>query len=435
MQSAIVDGDSALSSRIDVLTAGFNRNSAAITSEQTARADADSATASILQKVQTDLEGKASTGAVSAVDSNVTELSGKVTAATTKLDGVYAIVTPLTADSNQWTADSGSKQAAAWTLQSAIVDGDRVISERIDTVQTTVNGNTASIQTQQQSINGLYAQYTVKVDVNGRVSGFGLASSSTQSDFAIRADKFYIAPPDGTGNGVSPFMVLTSPQVINGVTVPIGTYIKGDLIATGSISGDKITAKTEINAPIIKGGSININDKFIVKENGDLIGKSGTFEGTVLADKISGTIDVESLKKSAWLAGYKSYVSLEQVGDYVISNVPRMHSSQIVSLGSLVYNLGNNNFDIGAVLFEIKVNVQNPTTVNQNLLIVDDYVDLIVNGVPIGTYGTGRVNKLISFNLTSGINTIQWLLRNTYWGTATIVLLGDFIDNQNIKFA
>ena len=76
----------------------------------------------------------------------------------------------LTADSNQWTADSGSKAAASWTLQSAIVDGDRVISERVDTVQTTVNGNTAAIQTQQQSINGLYAQYTVKLDVHGPVS-------------------------------------------------------------------------------------------------------------------------------------------------------------------------------------------------------------------------------------------------------------------------
>ena len=378
---------------------------------------------------------KSNDTAMAAVQDEIKTVVGNQSAMSTKLDGVYAVVTPLTADSDQWTADSGSKAAASWTLQSAIVDGDRVISERIDTVQTTVNGNTASIQTQQQSINGLYAQYTVKVDVNGRVSGFGLASSDTQSDFAIRADKFYIAPPEGTSKGDSPFMVLTSPQVINGVTVPVGTYIKGDLIATGSISGDKITAKTEINAPIIKGGSININDKFIVKENGDLIGKSGTFEGTVLADKISGTIDVESLKKSAWLAGYKCYVSLGQVGNYAISNVPRMYSSRIVSLGSLVYSLGNNNFDVGAILFEIKVNVQNPTTVNQNLLIVDDYVDLIVNDVQIGTYGTGRVNKPISFNLTSGINTIQWLLRNTNWGTATIVLLGDFIDNQNIKFA
>ena len=210
--------------------------------------------------------------ALAAVRSDINAVTTAQSATASKLDGVYAIVTPLTADSNQWTADSDTKQAAAWTLQSAIVDGDytlaqridvlsagfnsnsaaitseqtaradadEAITQRVDTVQTTVNDNTASIQTQQQSINGLYAQYTVKVDVNGRVSGFGLASSSTQSDFAIRADKFYIAPPEGTGKGDSPFMVLTSSQTINGTVVPAGTYIKSAYIHNGSIDVAKI---------------------------------------------------------------------------------------------------------------------------------------------------------------------------------------------------
>ena len=72
------------------------------------------------------------------------------------------------------------------------------------------------------------------------MSGFGLASSSTQSDFAIRADKFYIAPPEGTGKGDSPFMVLTSSQTINGTVVPAGTYIKSAYIHNGSIDVAKI---------------------------------------------------------------------------------------------------------------------------------------------------------------------------------------------------
>ena len=193
---------------------------------------------------------KSNDTAMTAVQNEIKTIVGDQSAMSTKLDGVYAVVTPLTADSNKWTADSGSKAAASWTLQSAIVDGNRVISERIDTVQTTVNGNTASIQTQQQSINGLYAQYTVKLDVNGRVSGFGLASSSTQSDFAIRADKFYIAPPEGTGKGDSPFMVLTSSQTINGTVVPAGTYIKSAYIHDGSIDVAKIANATITSAKI-----------------------------------------------------------------------------------------------------------------------------------------------------------------------------------------
>ena len=180
-----------------------------------------------------------------------------------KIGGAYAVVTPLTADSNQWAADSDNKSATAWTLQSAIVDGDSALYSRIDTVQTTVNDNTASIQTHQQSINGLYAQYTVKVDVNGRVSGFGLASSNTQSDFAIRADKFYIAPPDGTGKGDSPFMVLTSSQTVNGTVVPAGTYIQSAYIHNGSIDVAKINKAsiTSLSALSANIGTLTTSDE------------------------------------------------------------------------------------------------------------------------------------------------------------------------------
>ena len=353
-----------------------NTNAATAISKANAAADSASATASTLQQVQADLSGKASTGSVTAVDGKVTELDGKITANTTKLDGIYARVVPLTADSNSWKADSGSKSATGWTLQSAIVDGDSALSSRIDvltasvnsnaasitseqtarvnadsalssridtlnsdyqgnkatvssqlstlstssssqassisglqasvstaqstantavgkadnaqltantanaavqseqtaranadsalssridTVQSTVGNNTASIQTQQKSIDGLNAQYTVKVDVNGRVSGFGLASSNTQSDFAIRADKFYIAPPDGTGNGVSPFMVLTSSQTINGTVVPAGTYIKSAYIHNGSIDVAKIADATITSAKIGQGEIKSVN--------------------------------------------------------------------------------------------------------------------------------------------------------------------------------
>ena len=95
-------------------------------------------------------------------------------------------------------------------------------------------------------VTGLEAQYTVKLDVGGRVSGFGLASSATQSDFAINADRFYIAPPTGSAKGTSPFMVLTAPQTINGASVPAGTYMRSAYIHDGSIDVAKIN-KASIN--------------------------------------------------------------------------------------------------------------------------------------------------------------------------------------------
>lgn len=47
-------------------------------------------------------------------------------------------------------------------------------------------------------------------------------------------------------------------------------FLDGNLIATGTISGDRLVAYTEIKAPIIRGGSININDRFVVDPNGHL---------------------------------------------------------------------------------------------------------------------------------------------------------------------
>ncbi|MGP9517529.1 TipJ family phage tail tip protein [Psychrobacter sp. AOP7-C1-14] len=96
-------------------------------------------------------------------------------------------------------------------------------------------GNFAALQETKEVVNKLSAQYTLKLDVGGRISGFGLASSATQSDFAINADKFWIAPPTGSSKGKSPFMVLTSPQTINGTVVPAGTYMDSAFIHKAAI--------------------------------------------------------------------------------------------------------------------------------------------------------------------------------------------------------
>lgn len=261
LQSAIVDGDSALSSRIDVLTASVDSNAASITSEQTARVSADNALSSRIDTLNSDYQGNKAT-----VSSQLSTLSTSSSSQASSISGLQASVSTAQSTANTAVSKADNAQSAANTANAAIqteqtarVDADSALSSRIDTVQTTVNGNTASIQTQQQSINGLYGQYTVKVDVNGRVSGFGLASSSTQSDFAIRADKFYIAPPSGTGKGDSPFMVLTSSQTINGTVVPAGTYIKSAYIHDGSIDVAKIADATITSAKIGQGEIKRVN--------------------------------------------------------------------------------------------------------------------------------------------------------------------------------
>jgi hypothetical protein len=115
----------------------------------------------------------------------------------------------------------------------------------ISTLNGQVSTNTASISTQATSISGLQAQYTVKVDVNGYVSGFGLASSPVNgtpySTFIVRADSFSIGAPGSTTPAPTlPFVVQTSATTVNGVSRPAGTYIQDAFIANGTISNAKI---------------------------------------------------------------------------------------------------------------------------------------------------------------------------------------------------
>jgi hypothetical protein len=59
-----------------------------------------------------------------------------------------------------------------------------------------IDNPTTGLVTKVESVNG---KYTVKVDNAGHVSGFGLASTANDADpfseFGIRADKFWVAPP------------------------------------------------------------------------------------------------------------------------------------------------------------------------------------------------------------------------------------------------
>ena len=125
--------------------------------------------------------------------------------------------------------------ATDWTPAPEDVDSaNRIALQQISQVKATADG--------------LSAQYTVKIDNGGRVSGYGLASGAGGiSDFAVVADKFYIAPPTGTAKGVSPFMVLTRTTNVNGTSVPAGTYINSAFIHNGSIDIAKIN-KASINS-------------------------------------------------------------------------------------------------------------------------------------------------------------------------------------------
>ncbi len=93
-------------------------------------------------------------------------------------------------------------------------------------------------------VTDLGAQYTVKIDNNGRVAGFGLASTLPTnttdpafSAFTVTADKFEIVDPaDTSQSGIRPFTV-TAQKIRMGTDVEID----GSLVIDNTIAAAKIT--------------------------------------------------------------------------------------------------------------------------------------------------------------------------------------------------
>ncbi len=360
-QQVRVDEDSAQASQIVGLAAAVGSNAAALSVEQQTRADDSSAMASQITNLQ------AATGDNAAAirleqqvrtdeDSSMASQNAALAAATANATAGLFVEQEVRADENSATASaisglavstagnsagilqeqsaratSDSANASQLNSLSAAVGGNaaaiqeefdaRITSEsatasQISTLSTSAGANTAAIQAEQQvrasETGNLFAKYTIKVDLNGYVSGFGLASEAndgvTVSDFAVRADKFYVASPTGPGiEPAVPFIVQTTPTTINGVSVPAGVYIDAayiyDLTAAISRMGKawiddaKIAdlAANKVTAGFMEVGqfisSANYRSRkagWFIDAKGDAEFNNVTVRGTVASGQIQG---------------------------------------------------------------------------------------------------------------------------------------------------
>lgn len=154
----------------------------------------------------------------------------------TRFADLYAKRTELeTAIVNAIKSEATSLSGNAAVMQTKITtvaDANTALSERTDTIQSTVGANTSSIQTAQESINGINASWSIKADVNGVVGGLGVVNDGRTVDFIMRASSFAIQGPSGS-NSV-PFVVYPDGATIGGVYVPPGVFIDTAFIRRGS---------------------------------------------------------------------------------------------------------------------------------------------------------------------------------------------------------
>ncbi|SPX85328.1 TipJ family phage tail tip protein [Moraxella ovis] len=150
---------------------------------------------------------------------------------------------------------------------------DRLTSEasRTSTLQTTLNGQTASIKNVERSVNGVRAIKAVTVDNNGFISGYGLMSDlqngRVTSRFGINADQIYFG---ATKTAKKPFIFNTRPAVVDGVSYPAGAWFNTAHIARASINmlhiADSIQSDNYVAGRsgwrLYKSGELEINSSF-----------------------------------------------------------------------------------------------------------------------------------------------------------------------------
>ncbi|MDI7714540.1 phage tail protein [Acinetobacter baumannii] len=298
VQSAMIEGDLALSKRIDTTAVELNNLQAYAQREVQARIEGDrvtvqkidnyiasndsalatvrqsaqvaveqsSANAEAIDSINLELDDKASTGALDQVKSDIKDVDNKIIAQTTRIDGVYAQLNPPLIGSESELIGNEGGYAGVWSEQSARIEGDLAQSKRTDqvsaqmndsnalfqqqinanasaissaikvteTLNTKVGENSASIQNVSESVDGIYAQQFTKFDVNGHVSGHGSMNDGNTSTFIFNYDCIQFGTPVGI-DGIEPKPLMTLQNTP--VTLPNGTVIPRGLYVDNASFG------------------------------------------------------------------------------------------------------------------------------------------------------------------------------------------------------
>ena len=183
---------------------------AAIASEQTARANADTALA------------RDRTSLTSTVTSNNTTLAAAVTSeATARANADTANASSINTVSASVTTEATARAAADTAEANARIAADNTITASVTTE--------ASVRA--AADNTLLAKYGVTLNSNGYVTGFSQNNNGTTGTFKILADKFTIIDPaDSAGEAGTQVFDIT-----NGVVTMEAAHIKN--LTVGNVGG------------------------------------------------------------------------------------------------------------------------------------------------------------------------------------------------------
>ena len=205
----------------------------------------------------------ATAAALSSTQATVAQQGNKLTAETSRIDGLYASV--------------GDANAAIQNEANARANADSALTQQIQTTQSSLGDTNASVQQISKAQTDLKGKvdtsYTVKLQAfaGGIYAAAGIAlgieknGAVLQSTFAVMADKFAVL--NATANGfVSPFSIQYGQVFLTDAFIRDGSIINAKIqdaaidnakIANGAITSAKI-GEAEIDTLRIRGNAVTV---------------------------------------------------------------------------------------------------------------------------------------------------------------------------------
>lgn len=273
-----------------------------------------------------------------------------------------------------------------------LVDADASVTgsvnQRVQTVATVVGDNTAAVAVNTNSVGGLEAQYTVKIDNNGHVSGFGLASTTVDgarvSDFIVAADRFSVVNPTETfdigvsfsGSSIYRRYIQVSLSIYNAYT-----YVAGDTLTVREMG----VYSREYNITG-KGNIISPNLGYVLE-----IARTSNYPGTL--------IDFPVQSSSWFTANYPNAnvgINLEVKSPFVISTGSTQINGVAVPAGTYI----DSAMIADATINNAQINNLTADKITASLLNTVDFYGNTIAGSTIYLGGT------ITYTTDSGGNNI-----------------------------
>lgn len=147
------------------------------------------------------------------------------------------------------TASLGVTNAQIVALTQAVADGDNALATQVNSLSTTVAGNTAEIEQAITSIDGIETRYTLTLNNNGEITGSVQADGTPAgSTFTVAMDKFQVSSVGATGGTVRPVFAISTVGGVARIAFRGDMFADGTIVArmiqAGAITADKIQANS-----------------------------------------------------------------------------------------------------------------------------------------------------------------------------------------------